>query len=268
MNRLVAVTLIAAVSACSSEPSRTPFEVITDEGPTVTYSLEEADSALAALSPTADSEYEGSRKELAELLIAPARVGEFRLIGLVADDPNGNGRIDGRWYPPRLRTGNCQLQVDAAPIPSATATFAPGAPNTQMPENTFALTNLTMKADVVIGVGVQLFDDATQREEYVQAMREFYADSWTMGCENSADPPDDRLEEVDAHPSDYPSFSFAGRLGFNLMRVSHYSVGDRVLLTVTAQAGILARKKEVPSDDIAAAAIDAEIARLVELGFG
>jgi hypothetical protein len=123
-----------------------------------------------------------SGQEIADLLLPPASLGQYRVAAMSVDDPNGDGRIGDRWYPPRVRSGDCSISIDAAPIPSAGVTYVPGRPTTVWSGARAGQLEAITESDVMINVGVFVFDDSVQRDAYRDAMLELYESEFRAQC--------------------------------------------------------------------------------------
>jgi hypothetical protein len=256
-------------------------------------SVEPADiegSVLDAVSADHRATLDTSAQELAGLLVAPVALApagdELRLVGLQVDDPNGNGRLDDRWYEPRLRTRDCAMDVDAPPVPYAAASFIPGDADEQFDGDTsFDAMEEMIDAETVVGIEVSLFDDATQRDalaatrvELYEAMGDFECDFGDFGDEvEDAGGPDagemadmlmGDMREVELYDVGFPGVAYEtdGMQGTTLM--TEYLVGDRVLLGVSVSTPGLGSDNPGGSPDPALLhlAIDAELAKLSAAG--
>jgi len=274
--------LVVVVGACARESGMdltqpvTPEQVRPEPG-TLTG------SPLDAVEPDHAATFQGSRRELADLLLAPAAFPDgMRLAQLQVDDPNGTGRIDGRWYDPRLRTQDCAINVDTPPMPTAQAVFIPGDPAEKLAgDDLFASQDALLEAPLSLGIEIQMFDEATQRDGFAEVMIEFYRSMGDLECDafgsglGDGDEVTDLLvadmTEVDLYDAGYPGFAFEtdGLQGHAL--VSQYSVGDRLLLTVSVGAGGFGSSDAGEVDEVdpqlARLAIQSQIDKLAAAGF-
>jgi hypothetical protein len=275
-----AAVVLVAVGACARESDLDLTEPVTPEPGTLTG------SALDAVESDHAATFEGPRRELAALVVSPAALlDEMRLALLQVDDPNGTGRVDGRWYEPRLRTQDCAINVDTPPVPSASAAFVPGDPTEKLGDDTFAATQALIEAPRSVNIQILMFDEASQRDGLADVMIEFYRSMDDLECEafpsgggELTDLLLGDMEEVSPYDTGFPSFAFEseGLRGRSL--VSQYAVGDRVLLTVSVTTGGLgsadpddpdADAPDVPEPDpgLAHLAIQAQIDKLEAAGF-
>jgi hypothetical protein len=275
MNRRVflGVFIGILITGCGGEASHGPKTVGPLQGstlpgdPTVDTSIVTVPetSALDALEVDFGKTFEGTEHDLATMLIGPRSVGEYQLVAMAVDDPNGTGKIDGRWYPPRL-VGDCMgLKVDTAPMPSASASFVPGDPDIRLGNDRFEGAKAAMTSPHTVTIAVQVFDDATQRDAFAATTEEFYSSGETMGCAIIGE-----MKTVSAYDIGYPAYAVAGRFLVTPAALTQYRIGDRVLMTAGVQLGLM--RKDGANDEvdasIAYAAIDAEVTRLKKLGFG
>jgi hypothetical protein len=238
-----------------------------------------ANSTGSALGGTDAATYDASQRELADLLIGPRAVGQYRLVLVKVDDPNHDGRVDGRWYPPRVLSESCQVRADNAPIPGAAAAFIPGDPNTPVSANSQTASTDMFEAPRSIGVQIQLFDDSSQRDSFANMMEDLYRamsalkpGSSQCGVGASGGSAIAELKETTAHATGYPGYAVKGRLVIAPVAVIHYRVGERVLLTVTLQLGVATLKDLKSTTEIdtrlVEPVIDAQIERLKSKGLG
>jgi len=137
-------------------------------------------SALDSLTESRQSELDDSETVLGALLPSPDGFGSFRLADLQLNDPNGDGRIDGNWYPPRVLREECSTKVDSPPGPAAEAIYVPGGGDLG-DANPMAVLE-AIGAALVVTVQVQVFDEAAQRDGFLQANNAFYRDpAFTCG---------------------------------------------------------------------------------------
>lgn len=238
---------------------------------------EAAQTLLDAVAPDTAGDYDESERELLSLLVGPAQVGNsYRLLSVTVDDPNGTGRIDDRWYPPRLRTEDCRVSVDTAPIPTAVASFIPGDPSDLWSkDDSFNAVEQAMKASHQLGIQLQLFDNASQRDAAADVMDDFYRA--LPGLECSTTGPLTSLGgmlgtetvEVDAYDTGYPAVAFHATSMFGDAVTAQYEVGDSALLTVSvAHSELAGADGPEPSIELATTAIDAQISVLRDNGLG
>ena len=268
----IAVALVV-IAACATEREY-PSSM---SEPSVIEPEISGSSALDALDADNAATFEGPRRELADLIVAPGALGDdMQLARLEVDDPNETGRVDGRWYPPQVRTEDCAIRVDTPPMPSAAAAFIPGDPDVLLGDNGFAGQQSLLEAPLSVSIQLQVFDDSSQRDGLADAMVEFYRTMGTLECEAMGSVADDLTSEllgnaVEAplHDTGYPGFAFEiDGLAANSL-VSQYSVGERLLLTVVVSSGSLLSEEAQPSRpdaSLARQAIEAEIARLEAKG--
>lgn len=171
--------------------------------------------------------------KLAGLLPSPDGFGSFRLASLQVDDPNGDGRIGEYWYPPRVLRQDCSAKVDAAPGPFATANYVPGAGplGASKPADGFDL----MSSAVTVGVQLQVFDDATQRDAYLATTLEFHRDpTFTCGGQQGSV---QTYRESQLTSAGVAVIVFEAEPAMFGGGVRAYSaVGDRVLLVVSVSS--------------------------------
>lgn len=211
-----------------------------------------------------------SQRAIAALVVSPHDLGDALRIGqLQVDDPNGNGRIDGRWYPPRVQEADCSIRVDNAPIPTVGAAFVPGDPDTAIDTDQFASLEVLTEAAYTVSVSIQLFDDATQRDEMAATMRAFY-DAANDGSSCATGFLGD-LTYIDPIETGYPAFALSSDGLLAAGTTGMYSVGDRVLLTVAVAEGRFHPAVEnppQPPDNLMQVVVEAQIVQLEEAGLG
>ncbi|MCP3883320.1 MAG: hypothetical protein GY701_33695 [Sulfitobacter sp.] len=237
-----------------------------------------AGSVLDYLDPTEAADYQGARAELAGLLLLPTGIpGDHHLNTLNVDDPNGTGRIDQFWYPPRLLRRDCRIEVDTAPIPSATATYTPGRASETITSNGIAQQFEILEAPYLLGISIQTLDSPDQRDALAETMIEFYQQLASLDCgsteaETVAGAMLGPTTEIDAPDTGYPAFAAELQNIFATTLTYQYAVGDHILLTITLQPGAahqIINGEETPLDRaIATAAINSQIARLQTAGHG
>jgi hypothetical protein len=274
----VALVVIGACATESEYPGAVPRDSVL---PGSTMEPEASgSSALAALEAETAATFEGPRRELAELIVSPGTLAnDMQLVVFQVEDPNDTGRIDGRWYPPRVRTEDCAMRVDAPPVPSVSAAFVPGDPEERLGDDVFAGPQALMEAPLSVSIQTLVFDDSSQRDGLADAMVEFYRTMGELDCEAmgsgaGGDFPSALLGdvvEVPLYETGFSGFAFEldGLMANSL--VNQYSVGERVLLTVTVAGSTLAAEaaeRRDPDPALARRAIDAEIARLQARGLG
>ena len=267
---------VLALSACSNgeRNSAGPFG---GDNPLAPASEEEIAEATAAYQPGAAADHIGRsavdsltdqrRAELdptstllAGMLPSPDGFGAFRLAFLQVDDPNGDGRIGEFWYPPRILQQECSAKVDAAPGPVAVANYVPGSG--ALGESDQMATFDVMSAAVTVGVQIQLFDDADQRDAYLATTVEFLRDpTFTCGGKEAS---------VQTYRESAVSTTSGSALVFEAepdlfgggVR-AYITVGDRVMLVVSVGSDAVEAPWEV--DDInrwLSPALEVTLARL------
>jgi len=223
------------------------------------------DSVLELLDSKDLAEFDESERVLLELIVPPTAFDDgLRLAVVQVDDPNGNGRIDDRWYPPRVVLDECSIKTDQAPMPRAAASYVPGDPDEE-PANQLEASQMLMQAPFTIGVTIQVFDTAEQRDGMADTMAEFYetVQGGDLDCGLSGLFGD--VEQVEAFDAGHPGFGFVTEqmLG-GAATTLFYSIGDRLLLTIgLSDGGPLAEDDaEGPADDLFERAVDAQVAWL------
>lgn len=187
-------------------------------------------SAVDSLSERRRSELRATETLLGGALPSPDGFGSFRLAAFNVDDPNGDGRIGEFWYAPRVLRRECSAKVDAAPGPFAAANYVPGAGELGEtdPMSGFAL----MESPIVVGVQVQVFDEAAQRDAWLETTTEFFRDP-TFPCggkESSVQTYREtelRTERADVLVFEDDTAWFGGGV------TAFTAVGDRILLTLS-----------------------------------
>ena len=116
-------------------------------------------SVLDSLDEAAEAEYDDSSRGLLDLLVGPSALAGHRLVLVQVDDPNGNGRIDGRWYPPRIVRSACSVKLDNAPMPLAGAAFVPGDPSVAPTAGQLQASRELLEAPYSVSLSVQVFDE-------------------------------------------------------------------------------------------------------------
>lgn len=212
-----------------------------------------------------------SERSIAALVVSPHDLGDaLRIAQLQVDDPNGTGRIDGRWYPPRVQEADCSIRVDNAPIPTVGVAFIPGDPDEAIGTDQFESLEALTEAPYSVSVTVQLFDDASQRDEMASTMRDFFeaaTDESSCATGFLGD-----LTDVDPIETGYPAIALHtdGFIGGG-STTGLYSVGDRVLLTVAVSEGMIHPAVENPPrppESLMRVVVEAQIVQLEEAGLG
>lgn len=264
---------LVVVGACATEGEYPSFMT----KPSTTEPEASGSSALDVLEADKDATFEGPRRELADLIVAPGALGDrMQLAFLQVDDPNGTGRVDGRWYPPRVRNEDCAIRVDTPPVPSVAAAFVPGDPDEWLGDGAFAGQNALLEAPLSVSIQALVFDDSSQRDGLADAMVEFYGTMGALECDAlgsgggavSAFVGD--AVEVPVHETGFPGFAFQVDGFASKSLVSQYSVGERVLLTVAVSGDNLfsgTADRTDPDPSLARRATEAELARLKAKGF-
>lgn len=270
---LVVVLVLGALSGCAKEGD--PEDVLSS--PVVVADVSGA-SALDAVAADELASYDESEQKLAALIISPHALDEdLQLVALQIDDPNGTGRIDGRWYPPRVLRNECAINVDQAPLPTAATAFIPGDPDTLFGGASMDTPGAILRASYTVSITVQLFDEPSQRAELISTMGEFY-DAMGEGLEcdsigatggNLTDALLGDFERFEPIDVGYPGYGIETNSMTGHGRANVYSIGDRVLLTVAINEPSDLLDAEGPSLDasLARRVILAEIARLESQGF-
>lgn len=241
---LTALLVVAASSCGDGDRSANPFA---GASPLTPPSSDEIAEAVAAFQPGASTDHTfrsavdfvsperrstltTSAIELAGLLPSPDAIGAFHLGDLQVDDPNGDGRIDGNWYPPRVLRQECSAKVDAAPGPYAVAVYVPGSETLGKADPTAAFSLLS--AAIAVQVQVQVFDDASQRDAYLDATVEFLRDpTFTCGGKEASM---QTYEETQLRTSRVDALVFEAQPVIVVGGVRALAaVGDRVLLSVS-----------------------------------
>jgi hypothetical protein len=273
MLRLASVAFGALlVAGCAQRADESP--VASDVDPP---RIVEGSSAMDGLQPAKRSEYESSEHALGELVVAPSAVSdEITLGALEIDDPNGNGRIDDRWYPPRVRESDCAVNVDLAPVPTVAVAFIPGDPTEPLDDSAFGGSMALLEAPYKVAITVQLFDEASQRDALAETMQEFWA-TWDEGLDCEGFGPGSGpaqllgdLEAVDPVATEYPAVDIESGNGLmGRTTAGLYSVGDRVLLTVAlTEGGPGSEDGAGPDSTLLERAVHAQIAQLEAAGLG
>lgn len=175
-------------------------------------------------------EFDASEKALLDLLPPPGAFGEFEVASAQADDPNGGARIGEYWYPPRVVRRDCSAKIDAAPGPYALANYTPG--HKVLDGSSMAAGLDLMAAALVVGIQVQVFDAADQRDGYLDATLEFYRDpSFSCGGKRSTIQTF-RETRVEFGTSSVTVFEPEPAL-FGSGVSGYTAIDDRVLLTVS-----------------------------------
>lgn len=228
------------------------------------------DASLAdALTTAARSDLTVTEAELVEIVVGPQALSEeYRVAGFTVDDPNGTGRVDDRWYPPRIVSTESSSQVDSAPVPTVAAGFVPGDPRTPIDagDGLEAQRDL-LEASQQLSISVFVLDDAEQRDQLSSVMLDSYDggdDADSFAREMFGNP-----ERSPAYPAGYPGTSMEIDV-FGSRNVFHqYDVGERVILVVAISAGgLLSENREELDESLAHDAIEAQVARLRDLGYG
>ena len=279
--RIVAASLVLVltIGACSSDGGQQTVDRTDDSSPFAPPSSDEIADAAAAFQPNADSEHANrsavaalteerrtalgeNERALAGLLPSPDGFGAFRLASLQLDDPNGDARFGDYWYPPRILRQDCSAKIDAAPGPYAVANYLPGTGELD-DEDPMLATNL-FAADLVVGIQVQLFDDAAQRDAYLETTVEFYRDpTFTCGGKEMSIQTY-RETALDTSHGTATVFEPEPQILGSGVR-AYMPVGERVLLVASVgNAGVDAPWEEndldrwvTPVLDVAAARLDA-----------
>lgn len=219
---------------------------------------------------------EGERY-LASLVVSPSEVASldsadpFRVSLVQVDDPNGNTRIDGRWYEPRLLKGDCAFKTDQAPIPTVKANFVPGEPSQSTAEDQFA----AMQAPIVFSLELYLFDTPFQRDSFAELMREatFYTNDMECSMFDGDESRSRLFPTIEERPSievGHPGFGMHTTSTFGSGLNYQYSVGEWLLLRVgTGSMGMGEddSKMELEAADIEPF-LNAQIAQLEKAGLG
>jgi len=187
-------------------------------------------SALDSLTQSRQSQLDQSETVLGALLPSPDGFGSFRLSTFQVDDPNGDGRIDGNWYPPRVLRQECSAKVDGPPGPFAVANYMPGEGDLGE-ANPMAVMD-AIGAAMVVGVQVQVFDEAAQRDGWFQANNDFYRDpTFTCGGREIT-VQSYRESELETETLTAVVFELDDAF-FGRGATAWAAVGDRVLLSVS-----------------------------------
>lgn len=245
--QLISILALLAASACAggADDRSTPFDGRNPLAPATGDEIEEAvaafrpgevadhaeRSAVDSLSADRRSGLDSSASTLAALLPSPEAFGDFRLALLQVDDPNGDGRIGGNWYPPRVLRQDCSAKVDSAPFPFAIANYLPGEGELDQsgPMTGFDV----LRSALSIGVQVFVFDDASQRDDYLAATVEFLRDP-TFSCGSSTGASVQTFRETELRTVDGVALVFEAETAvFGGGVTSYLAVGDRLLLGVS-----------------------------------
>lgn len=221
-----------------------------------TGTLERSESAVVRPAAT---EYDEGEQILVDLMIAPSELSaQYRQTILQVDDPNGNARIDDRWYEPRLITEDCAYRTDVAPVPSVGASFVPGDPALSTTNSPFE----AMQADHSVSIQIHLFDDSEQRDQFSAVVKEAYTYQSTWDCEFLASMFDADL--VDAPDIGYPGFGVrdAGLVGASYQ--FQYDVGERTVLI----ASIGAPEQDEVDSGLLDEFLELQVAKLQRNGLG
>jgi hypothetical protein len=227
-------------NAAGSNPMGSLFEPKSDTEVTELVAMfdpPEADavaerSALESVESLSD--FTTSQQVLLSLAPTPAAFGEFRLANLQVDDPNGDGTIAGRWYPPRVLRQDCNTKVDLPSGPFVIASYLPSKTPTPFTAADPMVGFELMRSPVAIGVQVQVFDEETQRDGARDAMLEFLR-SPTLTCGGSEMPGLAEYVEfpIPASTGQGVAFEIKSPLAPTPSIQVLYAVGDRVLLTLS-----------------------------------
>ncbi len=253
---------------------------VDQQGPSTPVTLGAATASAedsSALDGFGIGRFDSSERSLVGLLVAAEAIGAgLRLVDVSVDDPNGNGRIDGRWYPPRVRRTDCRIEVDTAPAPLSAATFVPGEGWLVARSE---LLDVITDAEFTLSVQIVVFDEASQRDEFAAVMVEFYDQMATFDC---ADMDLDveigsvsgsligERRAVEPYETGYEAYALETDTLVSSNYTSQYAVGDTVLLVVALSGRFFDPEEpgEPLSKEIAHRAIDAQITRLETLGYG
>jgi hypothetical protein len=257
------VTLAAAACGIDAPPARAGDPDAA--GPSTRHGPPAAagSSVLDVLDDHALGDHDRSEQALLRLVTAPESFDDgLRTAAVQVDDPNGNGRVDGHWYPPRVVTGECEIKTDQAPMPRSAASFIPGDP-ADRPLEQFEASRALLEAPYSVGVSVQVFDDAAQRDGMAATLREFY-DAVQGDLECGLDSLFGDVEPVEPVDIGPPGFGFRSEPLIGTATTYLYSVEDRVLLTVGLTLGPAAEDDPAkgPAPDLLERAVRAEAALL------
>lgn len=244
--------------------------------------------------------YTDAEKTLVDLLVPPPAVPDrHRLVQLVVDDPNGDGRVGEFWYPPRVLERNCSISLDQAPAPTVSGIYVVGDPQTP-PGDGFGALGALADAPSNLGISIIVLDTEQQRDELLEPLLTTTAGIGGLECDfgqqfdelgeilgadgddlpplpgefgamfDSMFPDVDEFEPYDAGVPGW-GFSFDGLLVTGETVV--YAVGDRVILTLanvrTGIATISGEATELSLDPREFAEVaQRQVDRLVDRGFG
>jgi len=277
--------LLAGCSASSpaSAPAATPSAGMSTEVAPLVVDLSLVDGSIfdATTNEFAEEHQEGSL-HLAELLVPPAAIdGEYSLASLTAWDTVGIGRVDGRWFEPFMRQIDCNLRVEAAPIPLAEATYVLGTAGL-LDSNIPSWMQETPANSALVSIQLQVFDNATQRDSYASVLLEFEEQLSSFDCsiDTGGVFSENEVEELSAlfaaEASDIDVFDvgYPGRGSYIEQFASaglysyRYLVGDEILLTAKLGHGFGASEDDELDPDTLRPVLEAQIARLKAAGLG
>ena len=231
-------------------------------------------SVLDWLPPEETIGYTDGERYLASLAVSPSEFADPLRTSLVQiDDPNGNARIEGRWYEPRIIEEDCAFKTDQAPIPFVRAVYLPGEPSQSTTRDQFA----ALQAPMVFGLELSLFDSREQRDSFAEILREatFFADQ--MQCSMFEDGGDDlaselfpSVEEIPAPEIGYPGFGIRLDSTFQAGFAYQYSVGEWALLKVSVASVAMeeGESKEPPTPAMIEPFLNSQIEQLKSAGLG
>jgi hypothetical protein len=185
---LVGVTVVGACSDDAGEPDRRATPT-TDRGRVSVEPEVSTSSVLDVLEADLASSLEGSRRDLARLIVTPDAVGDdMRLYALEVVDPNGAGRIDGGWSTPRVvMAEGCPVRVDGPPIPSVSAGFLEQDPREPLGEvGSGDGRQAVLPGLNGVGIEVLVFDERSQRDDFAEAIADLYAALGDLDCFGAA----------------------------------------------------------------------------------
>jgi len=245
--------------------------------------------------------FTSTEEDLADLLLPPASIPRpHRLVQVVVDDPNGDGRIGDYWYPPRILEESCNVRLDQAPTPLASGAYVVGNPTTPLDDGFAALGALT-DAPWNLTISVVVLDTEVQRDALLSATRDMTVGIGSFDCDfgeqfgvlddafgDDFEMPDGfdagmvdgllgsmfpEVGEVTPYDAGYPGWGYVFEGSLASGDTALYAVGERVILTV---AHMRSAFSQLTGDDIEpsldrdrlAVVIQRQIDRLVAAGYG
>jgi hypothetical protein len=263
---LVLVVALVATTGCGADGDDavpTGTKVTTTSGAVETPTTR-GGSVLDVLDQEDLADHPVNELPLLELVTAPVVFDDgLRVATVQVDDPNRNGRVDGRWYPPRVVVDECQIKTDQAPMPTASASYIPGDPD-DGPLGQLAAADAMLDAPYSIGVTVQLFDTAEQRDGMAATMKEFFETVKGGDLDCGLDGLFGDVQWVEPVDVGHPAFGVRSEPLISKTTSYLYSIGTRILLTVGQSLGPIAQDDagKGPADGLLERTVRAEVALL------